>query len=481
MSRRLRPVALVWTSLALASLACQTLAPSTPLPPTERPRPTALDPTRAPTAQPDPTAQIDPTDRPEPTGRDHGVAQPAADPNAGQYLELSGQEQVYDTDRFRVHYTLSGRDSIPATPADHQSTPAFVIDLGERLEGAWTLVIDEWGWVAPPPDSGWGGNDLYDVYVGRDEDDELGYVWTVDELPMGDNPNSPEVVERHAQGSYMHLRRGFATGDGFSSDQELTDYLDTTVVHEFMHSVQYGYDGGERAEWMWEAVAMWSESLAFPGESDDTAYIIDYVSAADDCLGRADPYSVWPFFRYLSDRHGLEIVRAIWEQARDLEGVNAVRTALRVNGLDLSTEWMGFAQAMLLRDFNDGADFHPLIPADTLSGPGTVQRNVGHLGLEAIDVTASGPITLSLTGDPEVAALAFGIRDRQASVFDFTSSSIVLNADDFDSVVVLVAYASDEAGSNACTHVDYRLRLEPGGQPGEPTDVFDAPKFTSLH
>lgn len=475
MTLRLHPVALVWTSLALASLACQTLAPGNRPTPTELPRATEVDPTEAPTAQPDPT------DRPNPTGRDHGVAQPAADPNASQYLELSGQEQVYDTARFRVHYTLSGRDSIPATPANKQGTPTFVVELGDRLEGAWTLVVDDWGWVAPPPDSGWGGNNLYDVYIGRDEDDELGYVWTVDELPMGDNPNSPDIVERHAQASYMHLRRGFATGDGFSSAQELADYLDTTVVHEFMHSVQYGYDGGERPEWMWEAVAMWSESLAFPGESDDTAYIIDYVSAADDCLGRADPYSVWPFFRYLSDRHGMDLVRRIWEQARDLEGVNAVRTALRDDGLDLSTEWTGFAQAMLLRDFLDGADFHPLIPADTLSGPGTVQRNVGHLGLEAIDVTTSGPITLTLSGDPEVTARAVGIRDRQASVFDLSSGSVSLNADDFDSLVVMVTYASDQGGSNACTHVDYRLRLEPGGQPAEPTNVFDAPKFLSLH
>ena len=62
--------------------------------------------------------------------------------------------------------------------------------------------------------------------------------------------------------------------------------------------------------------------------------------------------------------------------------------------------------------------------ADTLSGPGTVQRNVGHLGLEAIDVTTSGRITLSLSGDAEVTARAVGIRDRQASVFDFASSPL---------------------------------------------------------
>lgn len=474
MLRPARPPFLVLTSLVLASLACQTLAPG-PADPPATVAPVTREPESTPTQ---PEATPVPTDRPEPSGRDHGVAQPAA--SAGQYLELSGQEQTYDTDRFRIHYTFTGRDSIPDTPDDGQGTPTFVVELGDHLEAAWTLVVDEWGWVAPPSDSGWGGNNLYDVYIGRDDDDELGYVWTVDELPMGDNPNSADVVERHAQGSYMHLRRGFATGNGFSNQQELDDYLDTTVVHEFMHSVQYGYDAGENPEWMWEAVAMWSESLAFPGESDDTSYVIDYVSTAADCLSRADPYSVWPFFRYLTDQHDRDLVREIWEQARDLEGVNAVRTALRERGLDLSEEWMGFAQAMLLRDFTDGDEFHPLFPAASLEAPGSLQRDVGHLGFEAIDITANGAVTLALTGDTEVAARVIGIRGDQASAFELVNGSVVVDADAFDELVVLVTYASDQAGNNACTHVDYRLRLNAGGEPAEPADVFDAPKFTSL-
>lgn len=472
MARRLTRPSLAIATLATAALACQTLVPirqtpeaSTPVPPT----PGVVDPTVVPTEA---------VDRPDSNGRDHGVAHPAADTK--QYVELSGEELAVDTTHFRIHYTLTGADAIPDTSSGG-GAPSFVTDLGQHLEGAWTLVVDDWGWVAPPPDAGWGGNDLYDVYIGRDDDDELGYVWTVDEQPMGDNPNSPDVVERHAQASYMHLRRGFATGAGFTSDKELSDYFDTTVVHEFMHAVQYGYDGGERADWMWEAVAMWSESLAFPGESDDYSYVLDYVTSAGDCLSRADPYSVWPFFRYLTDRHDAQLVREIWEQARDFEGVNAVRTALRARGLQLSQEWFGFAQAMLLRDFTDGGDFHPLIPAERIDAPGTVQRDVGNLGLEALDVVADGPITLALSGDPGVAVRVIGLRDRQASVFDFVDGRVVVDAAAFDELVVLVANASDDSGDNACTHVDYRLRVTQGGEPAQPAEVLDAPKFTSLH
>jgi len=470
---RLRP-ALVLTALALSALACQTIAPQ----PTPRPAATATGPREpTPTAPPAPTTPPDAADRPNLTGRDHSVAQPAA--SAGAYLELSGDERVYDTARFRIHYTLTGEDSIPAAP-DSDDTPDFVFELAGQLEGAWDLIVGDWGWVAPPPDQGWGGNDLYDVYIGRDDEDALGYVWTVDELPMGDNPNSPDVIERQAQGSYMHLRRGFATGAGFSGDQERDAYLHTTVVHEFMHAVQYGYDGGERPEWMWEAVAMWSEGLAFPGESDDYSYVLDYVSEAGNCLSQADPYSVWPFFRYLSDHHDRDLVREIWEQARDYEGINAVRAALRARGLSVSAEWLDFAQAMLLRDFANGDDFHPLIPADRIDAPGSVQRDVGQLGFEAIVVVAEGPITLSLSGDAAATGRIIGIRGGQAEAFDLSTEGLAVDADDYDELVVLVAHATDQSGGNACISADYRLRVSPGGSPAQPTDIIDAPKFTTL-
>lgn len=464
--------ALAITALLLASLACQTLTPE------RTARPTATTAVATPDAiDPTPVASVTATPRPGSLGRDHGVAQPAA--GAGQYIVLSGQERVSDTEHFRVHYTVTGEDSIPK--GQDGATPEFVHELGDQLEAAWSLVVDDWGWVAPPSDSGWGGNDLYDVYVGHDEDDELGYVWTVDDLPQGDNPNSPNVVERHAQGSYMHLRRGFATGDDFSSTRERDDYLHTTVVHEFIHSVQYGYDAGERPEWMWEAIAMWSESLAYPGQSDDVSYVLDYVTTAGDCFSRADPYSVWPFFRYLTDHHDRDLIREIWEQARDFEGVNAVRAALQARGLRLSDEWLGFAQAMLLRDFTGGSEFHPLIPADSIDAPGSVQRDVGQLGIEAIAVAGDGPLTLALSDDPALRARVIGIRSGQASAFDLAEGSVVVDAGAFDEVVVLVTYADDDSGGNACTHIDYRLRVTQGGSPAQPAEVLDAPKFTSLH
>jgi len=472
-SRSLAAVA----ALAMAALACQTVVPLDPPTPGAPTPGAATEAAATPSADPTEPAPTPTGSRPDITGRDHGVVQPAA--GAGQYLDLSGQDRVYDTVHFRIHYTLTGEDAIPDTGAGPSGAPEFVLELGQQLEQAWAIVIDEWAWVAPPPDYGWGGNDLYDVYIGRDEDDELGYVWTVEEMPEGDNPNSPDVVERHAQGSYMHLRQGFATGAGFGSRRERDDYLHTTVVHEFIHSVQYGYDGGERPEWMWEAVAMWSESLAYPGESDDVSYVIDYVTGAGDCLSQADPYSVWPFFRYLTDRHDRDLVREIWEQARDFEGVNAVRAALRARGLILAEEWLGFAQAMLLRDFSAGDDFHPLIPADRIDAPGSVQRDIGQLGLEVIAVEADGPITIALSGD-ELAARVIGIRDGQAGAFDPVDGVVVVDTAAFDELIVLVTHASDGSSSNACQHVDYRVRITPGGTPAQPADIIDAPKFTTL-
>ena len=76
---------------------------------------------------------------------------------------LSGPEQVYDSTRFRIHYTLLGQDAVPKADDNANGTPDYVEQVVVVLEEVYRIEVEQFGWVAPPADKGFGGNDLYDV------------------------------------------------------------------------------------------------------------------------------------------------------------------------------------------------------------------------------------------------------------------------------------------------------------------------------
>jgi hypothetical protein len=463
---RASPLLLPLAALVAASLACQTVLPDRRTPIIE------------------PTAELDETQNTE------GVEQPISDdeqpaddeqPVADDaYVPLSGPTETYASEHFRIHYTFAGIDAVPNDDYNDDGAPDYVVEVGQVLEEVRALYIDEWGWAAPPPDGEMGGDARYDVYIGESEDGEVGYVFSPETLPNGDNPNTPEVTEDYASGSFMRIVHDYAPGTGFENEWLRKAYLRTTIAHEYIHSLQYGYDALEPDTWMWEGVAMWVEDNAYPGYSNDIAYIDDYTAETGGCIEQADPYGLWVWFRYLAERHDRDLIREIWEQARALEGLEAIDAALQARGDSLGEAWEGFLVAMLTRDFQRGVEMEPLSLDATLTAGEDRTAELGRLGFEVIRLDASGPVTVDLSQNEsqlETFGLLVGIDAGQASVFPLVDGAVSVDAGAFDDVYALVyGFGAYEA----CREADYTLTLTPGGDPATATRELEAPLYRRL-
>ena len=82
--------------------------------------------------------------------------------------DLGRGAQIYDSPRFRIHFTLEGEDA---------TTTEYIKEMARALEHTLIRQVDEMGWPEPPPDCGEGGDSRFDVYVLELDDDGIyGYA-----------------------------------------------------------------------------------------------------------------------------------------------------------------------------------------------------------------------------------------------------------------------------------------------------------------
>lgn len=121
---------------------------------------------------------------------------------------LSGVELTAGSTSFLVHYTLSGEDAVPAedtSPAN--GIPDFVDMVLQEMENVRSTEITTMGWLQPPSDAGEGRDTRYDIYL-----EDSGYYGYCDGWGgfVGDNPNSPSVIETSSFYSYLSIDNDFA-------------------------------------------------------------------------------------------------------------------------------------------------------------------------------------------------------------------------------------------------------------------------------
>lgn len=150
------------------------------------------------------------------------------------------------TTHFKIHYDTTGTHACPKSYAD---------SIGMYAEHAWDTYVTQLGFVKPPSDGSVGGDSLYDMYVQYLSGGVLGY--TSQESPAGPFPDGYT--------SYIVIGRGW--------DNKT---LRNTVVHEFMHACQIGYERGfgrYQNIWFMENCAMWGEEMCYPNDNEYVGYL----------------------------------------------------------------------------------------------------------------------------------------------------------------------------------------------------------------
>jgi len=190
----------------------------------------------------------------------------------------------FETPHFKFHYTTKGADAVYLEDLDANQVPDYVEICAEAYESAYHLEVEVMKFKRPLSDfiiENNGGSDKYDVYVYNFP--ALGYT-------------SGDWYERMVASSYTiipYIAMNSKIYDYFGKS-EGQGYIKTTSPHEFLHAVQFAYNGA-MLSWFMEATATWIESVAYDGgEVDDGDEIAD-----SDYIGEINGFDYYsPQLRY---------------------------------------------------------------------------------------------------------------------------------------------------------------------------------------
>ncbi len=406
------------------------------------------------------------------------------EPEIFEIPEMSGKEETLDTEHFRIHYTRKGKDKVP--------NMNYVNMVAEIMEHVYQVEIEQMGWPAPPPDNGFGGDDRYDVYLlNIFEDGTAGFAdGGFPETLVGDNPNTPGV-ETRSHYSYLALDNDYTELEDYGGESEsVTAVLQSTAAHEFKHAIQFGMDGEEPLEWLWEATATWIQGQVYPHVRDADEDLLAVVKSPDTCQAayggetRVEDenhwYGLWIFLQYISETYGPETVRSIWENAQELDGYEALEVALFDAGTTLDATFREFTLALLTRDFERGAEF-PTVRLEGAASTASVftpQDGVGQLAADYVEIQARGPVAIRLDAE-YLAGLVIGLRNGEMSIFDMVNNQAVINAADFDHVYLISLNYERAETEYDCEFTPYTVTVEATNQPANPpTNILAAPNFS---
>lgn len=493
----------IYTSLfllpfLLASLACNyVLAPFLPPTPTptipaiaELPRqPGEL---RLPTATPTPTATLTatPTNTPDPTATPTLTPLPSPTINPSKLNDpdrprLSGQTLVYGTEHFLIHYTNSGDDMVLVGDADGSGLPDYVEQVGAAMETSWQVEIVQMGWAAPPSDDGIGGDARYDVYLANIYGDgTAGYTdGGYRDTTIGDNPNTT-VVENDASFSYITIDNDFREDHTIPA----VEMMQVTAAHEFNHALQFGYDGNEPADWLWEATATWMEDMVYD-HINDAEYYLDAVLgdtgacqvAQESRSGDYHWYGNWIFLRYISETYGPDVIRNIWENTVHHDGYSAIETALNNVGTNLDEVFKAYSVALLTLNFEEGASYPVLALKGEVSVGNTFRPNDGvsqmgadYLSLIGLD-KLSGIASVRLQGGD--AGWVVGLRGSEADVFHMQAGLANIDGRLYDHIYLIVYNLSRANREGECAPLPYSVSTGTGVEVGVPDETLSIPLF----
>ncbi|HPM37041.1 MAG TPA: dockerin type I repeat-containing protein [candidate division Zixibacteria bacterium] len=214
-----------------------------------------------------------------------------------EYLSPSGW--------FKLHYDTTGADAVPPEDADMTGVPDLVEKCAAYLDSSRTRHLD-YGYRMPPPDSGLGGDDLFDVYF--EETGAYGYA-----MPEGPGPEPWNDVY-----SYLVLNNDFlGFAPNYDPEGDQLGAAKATCAHEFHHCVQFAYDSNEDS-WFMEMDATHIEDIVFDATDDNYNYLPTFFNAPERSLMEAGShaYSTFLWGIYLAESFDTLLMPAIWEGAR---------------------------------------------------------------------------------------------------------------------------------------------------------------------
>ncbi len=295
-------------------------------------------------------SEIRPTDGTGWMGNGYGIPAKFYDPPGGH---------------FRVFYVETGDNAVDLTDeAPKNGVPDFVELVGRSAEATYDSTITRRGFRPPLDDSiyhdrpDYGGDARFDIYLriaGKSSD---GY--RVSEVCTDGTPATFGGTPGRCSG-YFVMNPGYKNSH-YPSEK---DGVEVLTSHELFHNVQDAYNAGQWRTFT-EGTAVWNELMVFPDSPGTWRDYLGFVPAFfreperpfDQSMGSggaaAYAYGAAVWFEYLSERHGPETIRKIWERVEQKEAgpaphfLDATEAVLREHESTLREAWIEFTRWNLL-------------------------------------------------------------------------------------------------------------------------------------
>lgn len=398
-------------------------------------------------------------------------------------VELSGDELLHETEHFLIHYTLRGAD---------RTTESYVSAVAQTAEDVYEIEIEQMGWAKPPEDGAMGGDDRYDIYLS----DLIGagegaFGITTPEFVVGDNPNS-EAIETTAGTSYFRMDNDF---DATSGDP--ISLMRATLGHEYHHSIQFGYDQQETANWFFESTSSWIETSAMGKDEDATGYVEYAYNYPELCLGYVSDdnsqlqYGQWTFMEHLVQLYGPNAVRDLWDAVRTEDSFTALATMLRAHTATVPEVAASYRLRDLARDYDLAPRFQATVWREnvidsagryTYTGQGIQELSANYFAFtatpgiyRAVMLNDRGRLQLWGAGINTDTGMMDAIPLGSDGSFDTTPY------DDFYLMVFNPLYDDDVSD---CSYYDYDIQVGNTGDKDSlavPTMQFSARNYEPLH
>lgn len=220
-----------------------------------------------------------------------------------------------DGGAFKVHFTRSGLNAVPAGDADDSGVPDFAEAVEATYEEVGALYHGPLGYRRPLSDatiSDNGGDGRFDVYL-LDFARAADGAFRVDQCPSG---GSDRCI------GYVVQENDFA-GYGYPSAIAATRILGS---HEYFHAVQAAYDNSQNVV-ISEGTAVWATERFDPSTRDFEGFIGGYLTRPDRSIDSPPPgpvpdfaYGSAIFFKFLTERHDDALLRKLWEHLENGQG-----------------------------------------------------------------------------------------------------------------------------------------------------------------
>lgn len=386
---------------------------------------------------------------------------------------LSGLEETYVTDNFIIHYTFSGQDAI---------TQSYLNEVIDSLGYVYETEINQFGWPAPPPDCGEGGDGRFDIYLMETIKDDGVYGFAQAQGLVGDNPSS---ANGEAYAAYGYL----VVDNDFSSDQNPLATMRATVAHEFHHVVQFGYDINDAMNWYYEATASWMETQAYPIDEAASIYVPTRFEYTDICVGANSDdgllvYADWLAIDTLAQLYGPQAVQRLWDYVANVEGMAALYGLLEELGTTPQAFIEQFAIRNLLLGYDQAPRFERQVYLENIinaAGDWTFGfSGVQQLSADYVQLDLSGVYRLT-SSQPNISLVVVGVDTTSdtADVFEVGQDGVVDTSGYTNAYVIILNTDAHDAPEN-CTFTDWQITVSDaaGEAPLAPIDgTFDASRF----